>query len=120
LVTCLRTGSAGETPFRVRNAAGEYRWFLTRAEPLRASDGTLLYWIGVNLEIDERKQAEFYLAEGQRLAHMGSWVFNPAGSSATGPVNFFAYTVLIRQKKGLALTNTWHASIPRIASSWRR
>ena len=77
--TCLRTGSAGEMPFRVRNAAGEYRWFLTRAEPLRASDGTLLYWIGVNLEIEERKQAEFYLAEGERLAHMGSWVFNPAG-----------------------------------------
>jgi hypothetical protein len=43
------------------------------------SDGTLLYWIGVNLEIDERKQAEFYLAEGQRLAHTGSWAFNPAG-----------------------------------------
>ena len=27
-------------------------------------------WIGVNLDIEERKQAEFYLAEGQRLAHM--------------------------------------------------
>ena len=77
--TCLRTGSAAEMPFRARNAAGEYRWFLTRAEPLRASDGTLLYWVGVNLEIEERKKAEFYLAEGERLAHMGSWVFNPAG-----------------------------------------
>jgi formate hydrogenlyase transcriptional activator len=38
-----------------------------------------LYWIGVNLEIEERKQAEFYLAEGERLAHMGSWVLDPAG-----------------------------------------
>jgi PAS domain S-box-containing protein len=81
--TCLRTGSAAEVSFRVRNAEGGYRWFLSRAEPLRASDGTLLYWIGVNLEIEERKQAEFYLAEGERLAHMGSWVFNPAG--------FFSY-----------------------------
>ncbi len=77
--TCLRTGCAGEFTFRVRNAEGVYRWFLTRAEPLRASDGTLLYWIGVNLEIDELKQAEFYLSEGQRLAHMGSWSFNPTG-----------------------------------------
>jgi len=24
-------------------------------------------------------ELEFYLAEGQRLAHTGSWVFNPAG-----------------------------------------
>jgi PAS fold len=55
------------------------RWFLSRVEPLRASDGTLLYWIGVTLDIEERKQAEFYLAEGQRLAHLGSWAFNAAG-----------------------------------------
>ena len=66
--TCLRTGSAGQMNFRVRHADGEYRWFLSRAEPVRASDGTLLYWIGVNLDIEDRKQAEFYLAEGQRLA----------------------------------------------------
>jgi PAS domain S-box-containing protein len=77
--TCVRMGRAGEASFRVRNAEGEYRWFLSRAEPLRASDGTLLYWIGVNLEIEERKQAEFYLAEGERLGHMGSWVLDPAG-----------------------------------------
>ena len=77
--TCVRTGSAGEFTFRVRKAEGAYRWFVTRAEPLRASDGTLLYWIGVNLEIDELKQAQFYLSEGQRLAHMGSWAFNPTG-----------------------------------------
>ena len=36
-------------------------------------------WIGVNLDVEEWKLAEFYLAEGQRLAHMGSWAFNAAG-----------------------------------------
>jgi PAS domain S-box-containing protein len=77
--TCLRTNSAGEVSFRVRNAEGGYRWFLSRVEPLRTSDGTLLYWLGVNLDIEERKHAEFYLAEGQRLAHMGSWAFNATG-----------------------------------------
>jgi len=43
--TCLRTGSAGDVSFRVRNAEGGYRWHLSRAEPVRASDGSLLYWI---------------------------------------------------------------------------
>jgi formate hydrogenlyase transcriptional activator len=76
---CLRTGCAGEVSFRMRNAEGGYRWFLSRAEPVRAADGTLLYWIGVNLDIEERRQAEFYLAEGQRLAHIGSWAFSSAG-----------------------------------------
>jgi formate hydrogenlyase transcriptional activator len=61
--TCLRTESAGEFSFRAYSGAGAYRWFLSRAEPLRASDGTLLYWIGINLDIEERKQAELYLAE---------------------------------------------------------
>jgi hypothetical protein len=41
--------------------------------------GTLLYWVGVNLDNEERRQAEFYLEEGQRLAHIGSWAFNPNG-----------------------------------------
>src|SRR5882762_6217784 len=86
--TCLRTGCAGQISFRVRNAEGGYRWFLSRAEPIRASDGTLLYWIGVNLDIQGRKQAEFYLAEGQRLAHMGSWVFNAAGFDYWSPELF--------------------------------
>jgi len=76
---CLRTGRSGEVSFRVRNAEGGYRWFLSRAEPVMAADGTLLYWIGINLNIEERKEAEFYLAEGQRLAHMGSWAFKAAG-----------------------------------------
>jgi PAS domain S-box-containing protein len=31
------------------------------------------------MHLEARNQAEFYLAEGQRLAHTGSWAFNAAG-----------------------------------------
>src|SRR5579863_1424796 len=65
---CLRTGCAGEATFRVRNAEGTYRWFLSRAEPLRTGDGPLLYWVGVKLEIEDRKQAEEKLRSGE--AHL--------------------------------------------------
>jgi formate hydrogenlyase transcriptional activator len=54
----LRTGAAGQTAFRVRDASGVYRWFLTRVEPFRGSDGTVLCFIGINLDIEERKTAE--------------------------------------------------------------
>jgi PAS domain S-box-containing protein len=54
----ISTGEASEFSFRVRNAQGGYRWFLSRVEPLRASDGTLLLWVGVNLDIEELKRAE--------------------------------------------------------------
>ena len=40
---CLRTGRPGEMSFRVRNAEGNYRRFLSRTEPLRSIDGTILY-----------------------------------------------------------------------------
>jgi PAS fold len=53
---CLRTGCPGEVSFRARNAEGGYRWFLSRVEPLLASDGTVLYWIGVTLDIDDTKR----------------------------------------------------------------
>src|SRR5258707_1800849 len=64
--TRLRTGEGGEGSFRVRNAQGGYRWFLSRAEPLRASDGTILQWVGVNLDIEELKCAEQALREIER------------------------------------------------------
>jgi PAS domain S-box-containing protein len=63
--TRLRTGEGGEGSFRVRDAQGGYRWFLSRAEPLRASDGTILQWVGVNLDIEERKCAEQALRESE-------------------------------------------------------
>src|SRR6266700_6230424 len=63
--TCLRTGEADEASFRVLNAQGGYRWFLSRAEPLRASDGTLLLWVGVNLDIEELNCVEQALRESE-------------------------------------------------------
>jgi PAS domain S-box-containing protein len=63
--TRLRTGEGGEGSFRVRNAQGGYRWFLSRVEPLWASDGTILQWVGVNLDIEELKRAEEALRESE-------------------------------------------------------
>ena len=48
----LRTGGTTEASCRIRDAQGNYRWFLSRVEPLRATDGTVQYWIGINLDIE--------------------------------------------------------------------
>jgi PAS domain S-box-containing protein len=84
----LKMGHPGEVNVRIRDAEGNYRWFLSRTEPIRGNDGTLLYWIGINLDVEERMRAEFYLAEGQRIAHMGSWAFDAAGFHHWSPELF--------------------------------
>jgi PAS domain S-box-containing protein len=90
---CLATGEVFEHETRVLRANGEYRWMFHRKVPLRDANGNIVKWYGSSLDFDERKTAEellrvkaeelqrseYYLAEGQRLAHMGSWAFDPDG-----------------------------------------
>jgi PAS domain S-box-containing protein len=46
-----------EIPFR-RASDGSYRWFLTKSLPVRDGAGRVERWIGIALDIHERKQAE--------------------------------------------------------------
>jgi PAS domain S-box-containing protein len=46
------------TEYRVRTASGAYRWFNTRGVPVLADDGTVREWVGVCIDITERKNAE--------------------------------------------------------------
>lgn len=75
----LDSGCAAEITVRVRDGQGRYRWFLCRAEPFLADDGTLRGWIGIDFDIDDGKQAEFYLAESQKIGCSGNWAFNASG-----------------------------------------
>jgi PAS domain S-box-containing protein len=56
--TAVASGGTYETEFRLANAAGEYRWFLTRAVALRDSTGAVVSWIGTNTDIHQQKQIE--------------------------------------------------------------
>jgi PAS domain S-box-containing protein len=64
----LRAGESGEHSYRVHSAQGNYRWFLNRIEPLRASDGTLLLWLGATLDIEELMCMQEALRESERSA----------------------------------------------------
>jgi formate hydrogenlyase transcriptional activator len=97
-----RTGLAKGVPFelemRLRPGAGEYRWHLSQYNPLKDESGAIVRWYVTSIDIDDRKRAEqalqrtgFYLNEGQRLAHMGSWAFNTAGFAYWSPELFRVY-----------------------------
>ena len=55
----LVSGEPFVNEVRYRQAAdGEYRWFLSRAVPLRDEHGNILRWYGVSTDIEDRKRAE--------------------------------------------------------------
>jgi PAS domain S-box-containing protein len=60
---CFQTGKPWEDVFPLRNKEGEYRWFLSRALPIRDKTGKILRWFGTNTDITERKEAEDQLEQ---------------------------------------------------------
>ncbi len=52
------TGEAWEDTFPLRGRDGQYRWFLSRALPIRDTDGRIVRWFGTNTDVTERVLAE--------------------------------------------------------------
>lgn len=59
----LRSGTAWEDTMQIRGRRGEYRWFLSRAVPIRDKGGAILRWLGTNTDITEQRNAEQLLVE---------------------------------------------------------
>ncbi|MEY8689579.1 MAG: PAS domain S-box protein [Leptothrix sp. (in: b-proteobacteria)] len=58
---CVETGQDLQAEFRLRRHDGTYRWFDTRALPLRDEAGRILKWFGSNTDIEERRVMEAQL-----------------------------------------------------------
>ena len=52
------TGQPFETEYRLRRKDGLYRWYLSRAIPIRNAQGRIVKWIGTATDIHDRKEAE--------------------------------------------------------------
>src|SRR5258708_1594238 len=60
------TGAMYESEERLRNSqTGEYRWFLTRAMPVRDDTGQITKWFGTCTDTDEQKRTEQALYIGR-------------------------------------------------------
>ena len=54
----LKTGTDFEDTFPMKGKDGKYRWFLTRALPIRSEAGDVVKWFGTNTDITEQREAE--------------------------------------------------------------
>src|SRR5579862_1460584 len=60
--SALKTGEPYEQEYRIRrHSDSAYRWFLGRAVPIRAGDGSILRWIGTATDIDDQRRTRDHL-----------------------------------------------------------
>jgi two-component system NtrC family sensor kinase len=54
----FETGTPWEDTFPLRGKDGNYRWFLSRALPIRNETGEVIRWFGTNTDVTEQIEAE--------------------------------------------------------------
>ncbi len=86
----LESGEPFELSFPLRRADGVFRWFLTRAQPLRDESGTVVRWFGTNTDIDDRinleRQLDASLAQERKLAEFRELFLGVVGHDLRNPL----------------------------------
>ena len=79
----LHDGAPFEMEFPIRGADGQYRWFLTRANPVRDRGGQLLRWFGTSTDVDQVKRAQEALRDETRVLEL----LNNTGATLAGTLD---------------------------------
>ncbi len=79
----LHDGAPFEMEFPIRGADGQYRWFLTRANPVRDRGGQLLRWFGTSTDVDQVKRAQEALRDETRVLEL----LNNTGAALAGTLD---------------------------------
>jgi PAS domain S-box-containing protein len=83
------TGEPWEDTFPLRGLDGTYRWFLSRALPIRDAEGRIIRWFGTNTDITELREAQAsLLISGERIKKQAS-----ALAEANKELVSFSYSV---------------------------
>ena len=64
-LSCVQTGQDFNREHRFKSSDGSYRDVLAIGRPLRREDGTIVKWVGLNLDITDRKRTEDQLRESE-------------------------------------------------------
>jgi PAS domain S-box-containing protein len=93
----------------IRASDGRARWFWVRAMPVRDDHGNILHWLGVNIDIDDRKTFAETLqhrqeeTERQRAELETIYETAPVGLALFDPVDFRYIRVNTRQAETIGL-----------------
>ena len=95
----FETGTPWEDTFPLRGRDGSYRWFLSRALPIRDEAGEVVRWFGTNTDITEQIEAEEALRESEVRFHeladninQFAWTADRSGSRYWYNKRWYDYT----------------------------
>ncbi len=89
IAECSENETVWEDTFPLRRHDGVYRWFLSRAVPIRNDEGRVIRWFGTNTDITEQMELEQALKEADRrkdefLAMLAHELRNPLAPIRSG------------------------------------
>src|SRR6185295_9540490 len=114
---------------RCRRADGVYRWFQTRALPMRDIDSRITGWLILLTEIDELKRVEDALRASERSLKLIidtiptlAWSSRPDGSVEFFNQHYLDYVGLPAERVlGFGWRSAFHPDdLKRIADGWKR
>jgi PAS domain S-box-containing protein len=70
LSVAFKDGETWQDTFPIRGADGDYRWFLSRAMPLRNDQGGVVLWCGTDTDVTEQRRASQRLMKQQRVIEL--------------------------------------------------
>lgn len=124
---CFATGEIWEDTFPLRGKNGEYRWFLSRAVPIRDEQGRVLRWFGTNTDITELRAIEHALRQSEERYRCLAdsipqlvWMANSDGALLDVNQRWTAFTGLSLEQ---ARTDGWEAvvhpeDVPVLTQRW--
>ena len=112
----IQAGESYEFECRVRRFDGTYRWDLARVVPVFDAGGQVVQWVGIGVDIDDRKRTEESLAESDRrfrflaesLPHL-IWNVDSGGEIRFVNQKWSEYLGISYQE---AVQNNWESLIP--------
>ena len=123
------SGDPFEFEVRARRFDGVYRWFQSRGFPLRDTNGHIVRWYNLLIDIDERKRAEEALAASERNLKLIvdtipalAWSARPDGSAEFFNQQYLDFIGLsAEQASGWGWTAAVHPEdVSGLAATWKR
>jgi PAS domain S-box-containing protein len=122
----VQSGEPWEETFLLRNKEGVYRWFLTRAFPIRDSSGKVTRWFGTSTDITEHKnfEAELERMVAERTVDLRSsneqletFVYSAAHDLRAPLRSMSGYSQLLRDDYAASLPEAAQHLLKRIQAS---